>query len=653
MAIIPRQVLFGNPERAFALISPQGLQVASLAPVSGVMNIVLASLQTPAEAIPLTRERGRGLGHCAWAYDGQSMLFLADRNGDEDWHLYRVRLVDGAIDDLTPGTDVRARLLELSPRYPDEVLVEIRSQGATGLYRIRIDTGARRALPELPPFQRLLTDDFVPVLGCRSRADGGGDWYQPGLDADSDWQLAFQVPAEDNLTTYPAGLSQAGPNHERLLYLVDSRGRDRAALTRLSLASGDTMVLFEHERADISDVLMDARGRQPLAVAVTEQRKCWHALDARLGAEFDYLSGRAHGDISIASRSADDRHWIVGYQADTAPVNYFHYDRRQATARFLFNNSEALVAQPLAPMRTATLAAHDGLPLPAYYTLPGAALPRPTVLLVHGGPWARDEWGFNPWHQWLANRGYCVLSVNFRGSTGYGKAFVNAGDREWGRAMQQDLYDTVDWAVTAGLSDAERIAIMGTSYGGYATLAALAFAPVKFACGIDLMGPAHLPSLLAAIPPQWQSQRDFFRQRVGDPDSVDGLALLQARSPLARADRIRRPLLVVQGGNDPRVPRSESDRLVKALEARAIPVTYLLFPDEGHGLARAANRLAFCAVAEAFLAHHLAHPPARHSGDSLTEPPGEEWAQTSLQVLAGAEHVPLVTDALAARRSLV
>ncbi|MCS3902919.1 dipeptidyl aminopeptidase/acylaminoacyl peptidase [Methylohalomonas lacus] len=625
MALIPRRILFGNPQRAFALISPNGRQLASLAPVDGVMNIVVAPIDAPDSEQPLTSARGRGIGHCVWAYDNESLLYLADHDGDENWHLYRLRLADAAVTDLTPGAGVRARLLELSPRHPDAALVEIQSPDAEacGLFRIRLADATREALPPLPDFQRLLTDDFRPVLGSRPRADGGSDWYQPGADVSAEWNPAFSVPPEDNLTTYPVGL--AGDQ----LYLVDSRGRDRAALVQQSLTDGRQQLLFEPAEADVSDVLLDARGRQPLAVAVTGRRKQWHALDAGVAAEFDYLAGRAHGDISIASRSADDHHWIIGYQADTAPVNFYHYDRRRGTARYLFNNSDSLAAQPLAAMHTATLAAHDGLPLHVYYTQPPAAEgPGPTLLLVHGGPWARDEWGFNPWHQWLANRGYTVLSVNYRGSAGYGKAFLNAGDREWGRAMQQDLHDCVDWAVAQGLSDPARIALMGTSYGGYATLAGLAFTPTRFACGIDLMGPSHLPSLLAAIPPQWQAQRDFFRQRLGDPDTEAGRALLEARSPLGQAHNIRRPLLIAQGAHDPRVPRSESDRLVETLRAHDIPVIYLLFPDEGHGIARPANRLALCTIAEAFLARCL--------GGAM-EPAAGEFDDSAVEVLAGAE----------------
>ena len=629
--LISRQTLFGDPDRAFALISPDGRQVASLAPVDGVMNIIVAPVTDPGAERAVTHERGRGIGHCAWAHDGVSILFLADRDGDENWHLYRLRLTDGDILDLTPGQPVRARLLEVTPRFPDEALVEVRSPdpAACGLFRVRLEDGSRRPLQDdIPDFQQLLTDDFEPVLGIQPRDDGGMDWYVPGAGT---WSVAATITAEDAMTTYPVGLGTGNR-----FYLLDSRDRDKAALVEWQPADDSRRVLFADDNADVSDVLLDARGSQPLAVAVNRDRKHWQALDAATAAEFDYLSGRCHGDISLASRSDDDQHWIIGYQADSAPVRFYHYDRRKGAAYYLFNNSERLASMPLLAMQTARLTAHDGLGLQAYYTLPASgSAPYPTVLLVHGGPWARDDWGFQPWHQWLANRGYAVLSVNYRGSTGYGKAFINAGDREWGRAMQADLEDTVNWAVAEGIAERERVGIMGTSYGGYAALAGLAFTPTRYACGIDLMGPSHLVSLLEAIPPQWQTQKAFFRQRVGDPDTDAGREMLTARSPLQVADQIRRPLLIAQGANDPRVPRAESDRIVTALQQRNIPVIYLLFPDEGHGLARPANRLALCAIAEAFLAQSL-------GGE--VEPPGDDIENSAVEILAGRELIPALAD---------
>jgi dipeptidyl aminopeptidase/acylaminoacyl peptidase len=290
--------------------------------------------------------------------------------------------------------------------------------------------------------------------------------------------------------------------------------------------------------------------------------------------------------------------------------------------------------------------ASDGLGLVSYYTLPvqsdpdndgKPAGPLPMVLFVHGGPWARDYWGYDPYHQWLANRGYAVLSVNFRGSTGLGKAFVNAGDHEWAGKMHQDLIDAVDWAVKEGIADPQRVGIMGGSYGGYATLVGLTFTPDKFACGVDIVGPSNLITLLSTIPPYWAPMIEIFTQRVGDHRTEEGRKLLTERSPLSRVDQIKRPLLIGQGANDPRVKQAESDQIVAAMKNHKIPVTYALFPDEGHGFARPENGMAFNAVAEVFLSRHLG---GRHEAIS------EDIRQSSLTVPAGGGDIQGLMESL-------
>jgi dipeptidyl aminopeptidase/acylaminoacyl peptidase len=300
----------------------------------------------------------------------------------------------------------------------------------------------------------------------------------------------------------------------------------------------------------------------------------------------------------------------------------------------------------LANMHPVTIDSRDGLGLVSYYTLPPGShgdgdgvpdQPLAMVLVPHGGPWGRDRWGYDGWHQWLANRGYVVLTVNFRASTGFGKAFINAGNREWGAKMHDDLIDAVDWAIEQGIADPARVAIMGGSYGGYATLAGLTFTPDKFACGVDLVGPANLVTLLETMPPYWKPQVELFTTRVGDFRTEDGRKFLASRSPLTYADRICRPLLIGQGANDPRVKQAESDQIVQAMQAKGIPVTYVLYPDEGHGFARPENRLSFNAIAEAFLSECLG---------GRFEPVGDDFQGSSIAVPVGAEHVPGLTAAL-------
>lgn len=351
--------------------------------------------------------------------------------------------------------------------------------------------------------------------------------------------------------------------------------------------------------------------------------------------------------MDVISRTLDDRFWLVTYAMDDGPARYYRFDRQRQQADFLFTDRQALEEQPLAKMQPTIIQSRDGLKLVSYYTLPLRSdsdgdgrpdRPLPMVLLVHGGPWARDEWGYKPLHQWLANRGYAVLSVNFRGSTGFGKEFVNAGDLEWGGKMHDDLIDGVNWAVEEGIADPERVAIFGGSYGGYATLVGLTHTPETFACGVDIVGSSNLKTLVESIPPYWQSMIEVFANRMGDHRTEEGRALLRERSPLTYADRIRRPLLIAQGANDPRVKRAESDQIVQAMQEKAIPVTYVLYTDEGHGFARPENSLSFSAITEAFLANVLG---------GRYEPIGSDFEGASFTVLTGVEEIPSLSEALA------
>jgi len=363
--------------------------------------------------------------------------------------------------------------------------------------------------------------------------------------------------------------------------------------------------------------------------------------------DFAHLAEVDEGDFSVVSRSLDDRQWVVSYVLDAGPVRYYLYDRDTGKARFLFTNRKDLEGLPLAPMHPVTIRSRDGLDLVCYYTLPlasdpaGKGKPRepvPLVLHPHGGPWGRDGWGYDPFHQWLANRGYAVLSVNFRGSTGFGKGFINAGNLEWGRKMHDDLIDAVDWAIRKGIADPAKVAVMGGSYGGYATLVGLTFTPEVFACGVDIVGPSNLITLLETVPPYWAPMIELFTKRAGDHRTEEGRKLLAERSPLTYVDRIRRPLLIGQGANDPRVKQAESDQIVAAMQAKGIPVTYVLYPDEGHGFARPENRRSFFAVAEAFLAEVLG---------GRFEPIGRDFEGSSITVPTGADHVPGLSESLA------
>lgn len=642
--LIPRTTLFGNPDKASTQISPDGVHISYLAPVDGVLNVWVGPADDPAAAQAVTHDTGRGIRMYGWAYTNTHILYLQDKGGDENWRLYSVNLTDGTNRDLTPVEGTQARLQGVSRHFPHDILVALndRVPELHDVYRINLDSGERQVVLENEGFAGFVTDDDYTVrLGVRMTPDGGSEILQ--RQADGHWAPCISVGMEDTLTTSPLSFDATGAT----LYLVDSRNRDTAALTALDLATGVQTVLAEDPQADVSDMLMHPTEKHVQAAAFTYERKYWNILDLTLAHDIAYLRTVASGDMEIVSRTLDDRVWIVAYVMDNGPVCYYRYDRDDRQAQFLFTNRQALEGLQLATMHPVTIPARDGLSLVSYYTLPVGSEredePVPTtplsmVLLVHGGPWARDTWGFDSFHQWLANRGYAVLSVNFRGSTGLGKGFSNAGNREWGAKMHDDLLDTVTWAVQRGIADPARVAIMGGSYGGYATLAGLTFTPETFACGVDIVGPSNLVTLLESIPPYWQPQIELFATRVGDPRTDAGQAFLTERSPLTHVDRIQRPLLIGQGANDPRVKQPESDQIVQAMQAKGIPVTYVLYPDEGHGFARPENSLSFNAVAEAFLATCLG---------GRYEPIGNDFTGASLTVPAGAEQVEGLEDALA------
>ncbi|HEX7375972.1 MAG TPA: alpha/beta fold hydrolase [Pirellulales bacterium] len=637
--LIARQVLFGNPDRAGAKISPDGRRLAYLAPVNGVLNVWVGPIDKPDAARPVTKDKVRGIRVFYWAYTNEHVVYLQDVGGDENWHLYMVDLLVGETTDLTPFEQVNAQVTGLSHRSPGEIIVSLndRNPSVHDLYRIQLGDGRREMIEKnTEDFTGYVLDDDLRVrFASRMLPDGSSELLKKN---GGEWTKFLAVPPEDTLTTQPVGFNKAGD----VLYFVDSRKRNTGALIAWDLVSGDRTVLAENERSDIGELLVDPMENTIDAVSFSYLRKEWRPQRESVQEDFDYLAKVADGELTIASQSLDNRRWIVAFSADDGPTKYYLYDRDPKKTTFLFNNRDDLDGLSLARMKPVVIKARDGLELVSYLTLPHGddppAEPLPMVLNVHGGPWARDEWGFNAMHQWLANRGYAVLSVNFRGSTGLGKEFLNAGNREWAGKMHDDLLDAVAWAVEQRIADRRRIGIMGGSYGGYATLVGLTFSPDTFACGVDVVGPSNILTLLSTIPPYWRPMVQMFKDRVGDFTTREGKEFLEERSPLSHVDRISRPLLIGQGANDPRVKQAESDQIVSLMRQKEIPVTYVLFPDEGHGFARPENRLSFNAVAEAFLAEHLG---------GRYEPIGDDFRGSTITVPAGAEGVPDLPEALA------
>lgn len=641
--LIPRTTLFGNPDKASARISPDGTRIAFLAPVDGVLNVWVGPISDPEAAKPVTDDKKRGIRSYFWAFTNDHIIYLQDVGGDEDWHVYATNLKSNKTIDLTPLENVAAQIQEVSNLHPGEILVGLndRNPQLHDIYRVDIETGTRTLVQENPGFMGFLTDDQYRVrMGTRFSPDGSTEVLEP--DDKGGWKVYTKIPQEDSLTTSPVGFDKTG----RILYWLDSRGRDTAALRSTNLDTGDNEIVAANDKADVGGVLTHPTERTIEAVSFTYTRREWDILDPKIKKDFEFLKTVADGELQVTSRSLDDNHWVVAYIMDDGPVRYYYYDRAAADTKFLFTNRTDLEGLPLATMHAEVIEARDGLNLVSYLTLPlgsdkdGNARPEsplPMVLSVHGGPWSRDSWGFSSSDQLLANRGYAVLSVNFRGSTGFGKGFLNAGNKEWAGKMHDDLIDAVNWAVEEGIAQKDKIAIMGGSYGGYATLVGLTVTPKEFACGVDIVGPSNILTLLSTIPAYWQPAIQMFKDRVGDFTTEEGKEFLRKRSPLTYVDRIERPLLIGQGANDPRVKQAEADQIVSAMQERKIPVTYVLFPDEGHGFARPENNLAFFAVTEAFLAEHLG---------GRYEPIGDDFAGASISVPSGVAQVPGLKQAI-------
>jgi len=427
------------------------------------------------------------------------------------------------------------------------------------------------------------------------------------------WRRLIKASMHDNLAALD--LTKDGKS----LFLITSLGTDTARLVRHEIASGKETEIARSDDADLSDVVIQPTRHVVQAAAFDPGRKHWTVVDPSVQADFDAIAKITDGDFTVVDRDLADQTWIVSFVSDRAPARYYSWDRASRKATFLFSVQPKLDDAPLAPMKPVTFTARDNMKLNGYLTLPIGAPAKnlPLVLVPHGGPWDRDSWGFSPELQLMANRGYAVLQVNFRGSTGFGKKYLHAGDREWGLTMQNDLTDGVKWAVDTGIADPKRVAIFGGSYGGYAALAGAAFTPDLYKCAVDECGPSNLFTLLASIPPYWAVTSAIFDTRVGNPGDPKDKELLTVASPLFSADKIKIPMLIGQGANDPRVTQPEAEQIVDAIEKHRGSAVYALYPDEGHGFVRPENRLDFTARMEKFLADNLGGRHEPMEGDRI------------------------------------
>ena len=606
--LIPRSVLFGNPERTSPQISPDGNSLAWIAPRDGVLNLWIAPIGGEsgvdwAAARPLTEDADRGIRMFAWAHDGRHLLYVQDVGGDENWRLYDVDPESGARRDLTPFEGIHATIIGTSKRRPDEVLVGINADNPQlhDVYRLHLGSGELVKEIENPGYAGWLADeDLVVRCAIAPLPDGSFDVLVRDS-GEGEFRHLLSVPAEDATSTDVVSFSGDG----RSVLMISAAGSDTGRLTRVDLATGESTVLAEDPEADVSGVLLHPDTRDPLIVMVLRDRMTYTVLDPSVADDLKAVRALHPGDPTFSDRDEADTTWLIAFTVDAGSVTYFMYDRVTKTGRLLFSARPALDGYELAPMEPFSFTARDGLLIHGYVTFP-PGLGRtglPAVVDVHGGPQVRDTWGYNPEAQWFANRGYLCIQVNYRGSTGYGKAFVAAGDREWGGKMHDDLIDAVGYAVDQGWADKSKVAIYGGSYGGYAALVGAAFTPDVFCCAVDIVGPSNLKTLLETIPPYWAPMIAQLYRRVGNPET--DADFLWSRSPLSRAHDIRIPLLIAQGANDPRVKQAESEQIVAALTEAGIDHEYMLFPDEGHGFAKPENRIKFYTAAERFLAKYL------------------------------------------------
>jgi dipeptidyl aminopeptidase/acylaminoacyl peptidase len=597
--LIPREVLFGNPERADPQISPDGTQLGYLRPVDGVLNVWIRTLGKNDDRV-VTEDKHRGIRNFLWQYDNQHILYTQDLGGDENWRLYQTDIATKQTKDLTPFDKVRVDVVAYGWKSPNTILVQMnkRDPKVFDVQRIDLTTGKIELDTENPgDVGGWQADNDLQIRGAQVQTADGGTIIRVRDDSKSPWRDLIKWGSDETF----GGVNGFSPDNKSL-WVTTSLDVNAARLLEIDIATGKRKVITEDPQFDVRSTINNPKTNALEAVSYAKQRTEYVFVDPKIKADFEVLKSVRKGDIASISPNLDDTKWIVGFVSDDAPAYWYVYDRVTRKATPLFSSRPLLEKYKLSEMKPVEFEARDGMKLYGYLTTPAGmdAKNLPLVEFVHGGPWARDQWGFDRYAQWLSNRGYAVLQLNFRGSTGYGKQYVNAGDRQWAGTMHTDLLDGKDWVARQGIADPAKVCIMGGSYGGYATLAALAFSPDAFACGVDIVGPSNLNTLLKTIPPYWSTIVATFRKRMGDSEEI-----LSQQSPLFKADQIKVPLLIGQGANDPRVNKAESDQIVAAMRKNDKPVQYYVFPDEGHGFARPTNNMAFNAASEEFLAKYL------------------------------------------------
>jgi dipeptidyl aminopeptidase/acylaminoacyl peptidase len=608
--LIPRKILFGNPVRTSPCLSPDGKFLAYLAPVNDVLNVWIRTVGTEDDR-PITSDVTRGIHYYSWAQDSKHILYAQDAEGNENWRMYAVDLESHNIKDLSPFENVQVHFIETNSSFPEEVIFSMNKEDPKmhDLYHLNLVSGELNMIAKNSGnFIDWIIDTHFKVRGAIvAKEDGGFDLVVRDND-EAEWRVVVTWDAEDGMTSAPNFVSPPTVFSEdgKYIYMMDSRNANAGRLVQLDVGTGDIVVLVEDSQYDVSQhALLNPVTNAVQAIAVQKARLEWVILDRSLDEDFKAIAALDRGDFYVLSRDSEDKTWLVAFEKDNGPVTYYVYDRQNRKGICLFSQKPDLDQYTMALMEPFSFTSRDGLTIHGYITYPRGMKRSnlPLVLDVHGGPWARNRWRCDPEAQWFADRGYVCLQVNFRGSLGYGKDFVNAGDKEFGGKAQDDLTDAVNWAIAEGIADPERIAIWGGSYGGYAALAGATFTPDLYCCAVDMFGPSNLITFIEAIPPWFSTLRATIHKRIGNPETETDF--LKACSPLFNVDQIKIPILIAQGANDVRVKQSESEQIVEAMKEKGIYYEYILFPDEGHGFRKPENRMRFYAVAEKFLAEHL------------------------------------------------
>lgn len=607
--MIPLEELFATPEFDMPQISPDGEWLAWLSAWKGAPNLHirrLSDLSSP--ALRLTEEKWRGVRYFFWRGTSRHLLYMTDDESDEKYRLIQICIQTGDTRDFTPLHGIKAELVAVDDRFPDTILLAMNRRNPTvfDIYRMNLETGAEQLdTPNVGDVFRWGVDREMQVRACQAYLEDGDCELRVRESLESRWKAIRRwKPDEAYGSAGAVSFSSDGGS----AYVLSCEGSDTISLYEMSLSTGESRLIAGDPSYDLAEVLVNQSTYGIEAVKIIRERGEWRALTEEAERALALISGECGGDISITGSSSDFNSWIVRSVTDCAPPRYFHYDRKRNKTEYLGCSLPSLLERNMARMKPVSFKSRDGASIGGYLTIPPRredGSPPPFVISVHGGPWTRDLWGFDSEVQWLADMGFGVLQINFRGSTGYGKAHFAAGLREWGGIMHDDMADGRAWAVSEGFADPSRIGIMGTSYGGYEVLTALSLSPGDFACGVDLFGPSNLVTLLEGIPYHMTARKAMFRVRIGDHRLEKDF--LRSRSPLFRADRITAPLFIAQGENDVRVRRRESEQIVQALKGRGTEVEYHLFRGEGHGFARQKNRITLYTKIGDFLERHLKH----------------------------------------------